>query len=146
MKRIIDLKAVHWSSLKNVLIRPIIKSRKNHIISFGTYFVLSQLEPWLRIITPAGNMQTNKIEELLMKVGQLWIASIDKKTIKMVDMQKILKAQLFQLVSFSPEVSGLEFDSIRIYRAAKAWERIKRPYCQHFSQFFALAVFAYHRR
>ena len=82
------------------------------MISFWTYFVLSQLEPWLRIITPAGNMQTNKIEELLMKVGQLWIASIDKKTIKMVDMQKILKAQLFQLVSFSPEVSGLEFDRI----------------------------------
>jgi hypothetical protein len=64
-------------------------------------------------------MQANRIDNLLKKVGQLWMASIEKNIIKIVEKQKALIAQLLKRAATSRVGCGLSFEEIKSLKATR---------------------------
>ncbi len=94
IKSTVDFRVAHGFSLKRELISAKTKAKSTHSTSLGSCFAPHHVGANLRITIPAGNMQANKMEECLNKGGQLWIAAMEKMTIKRVEQRKTLKAQL----------------------------------------------------
>ena len=90
----VALKDINRVSLSRELVRPKIKIRNTHRISFGTSFSLKYAGTWTKVIMIAGNIQASRIATFPIRGGQLLIAWTEKINIKRVDRQKILKTQL----------------------------------------------------
>jgi hypothetical protein len=116
IKRTIDLKAVHGSALKNELISPSIKRENSQIISLGICLILCQVVLPEKIISD-GTIQANRMENLLIKGGQLWMAPMEKKIIKIVEIQKDLRAQLRDRTTASPEGDDLNSEGIKKFKS-----------------------------
>ncbi|MFL2916146.1 MAG: hypothetical protein ACJZ45_06930 [Nitrospinia bacterium] len=88
------LREINGVLLSRELVRPKIKIRNAHRISFGTFFFLKYAGIWTQAIMVAGNIQASRIATFPIRGGQLLIAWTEKINIKRVDRQKILKTQL----------------------------------------------------
>ena len=67
----VALKDINWVSLSRELVRPKIKIRNTHRISFGTSFSLKYAETWTQAIMIVGNMQASRIATFPIRGGQL---------------------------------------------------------------------------
>jgi len=112
IKSTIDFRDIHIFSLKRELIRPKIKIRSTHSASLGICFAAHHVKVRLRITTPAGNMQANKMEVCLTVEGQLCITATEKIIIKRVEQRKVLKAHSLQRANTVPGVGSVEFKGI----------------------------------
>ena len=65
-------------------------------------------------------MQANRIENLLTKGDQLWMATIEKNRIKIVEKQKVIRAQLWGRDTIFREVDGLSFEGVKKFKRDKA--------------------------
>jgi hypothetical protein len=65
------LREINGVALSRELVRPKIKIRNAHRISFGTFFSLKYAGIWTKAIMVAGNMQTRKIDVFPIREGQL---------------------------------------------------------------------------
>ena len=64
-------------------------------------------------------MQANRMENLLKKVGQLWMASMEKSIIKIVEKQKTLIAQLLNRAAVSRLGGSLGSEEIKSLKATR---------------------------
>lgn len=108
----VDFRVPHGFSLKSELIRPKIETRRTHSTSLGGCFAIHQPGALLRITIPVGNMQASKMEACLNKGGQLWIAAMEKTTMKRVEQRKTWKAQLSKRGNIFSKVDSLGFEDI----------------------------------
>ena len=119
IKRTIDLKAVHWFALKRELNSPNTTRENSHIISLGVCLTFCQVGSPEKIRSD-GAMQANRIENLLTKGDQLWMATIEKNRIKIVEKQKVIRAQLWGRDTIFREVGGLSFEGVKKFKRDKA--------------------------
>ena len=67
----VALREINGVSLSRELVRPKIKIRNAHRISFGTLFLLKYSGTWTKAIMVAGNIQASSIATFPIRGGQL---------------------------------------------------------------------------
>jgi hypothetical protein len=71
IKSPVALRAINGVLLSMELVRPKIKIRNAHRISFGTFCSLKYAGIWTKAIMVAGNIQTSRIDTFPIRGGQL---------------------------------------------------------------------------
>ena len=118
-KSTVDFRVGHGFALKSELITPKTETLSTQITSLGICLVRNHIGIRLQTSIPVGNTQATKIENFSTRGGQLWIAVMEKTTIKTVEKRKTLKVKSSYRANITLDVGSLEFKGMKICRGQK---------------------------